>query len=293
MTAVNHSRVEFEAVTGGYVTLTIAGRDCRVYVERAGEGIPVLCLHTAGADSRQYRHMLGDSQLTERYQVIAFDLPFHGKSSPPDGWWRQEYLLTRQLYVETVRAVVAGLGLDRPIVVGCSMAASLGLHLALDHPEEFRGVLGFSGAAKVPGRFKDWSMRPDINAHQSIPSWTYNLMAPQSPEGARREVWWTYAQGGPGIYRGDTYFYSEDSDLTDRVAQIDTDRCPVHLWTGEYDHACRPEDTFRTLQLNRGIVGGSLPGIGHFPVAENYPAVAPLVRRTLNDIADHVPGRTA
>ncbi|MBT1003934.1 alpha/beta hydrolase [Paenarthrobacter sp. DKR-5] len=273
-------------VVGRYVDVTIGGRQCRVYVEESGSGIPVVLLHTAGADSRQYRHMLADASLADKYRLIAFDLPHHGKSSPPDGWWQEEYLLTRSTYIETVRVLVAAMGLDRPIVVGCSMGGSLVLHLALEHPEEFRGVLGFSGAARVQGRFMDWSLRPDINANQSVPSWTYNLMAPMSPENARREVWWIYSQGGPGIYRGDTYFYSQDSDIEDRVASIDTSRCPVHLWTGEYDYACRPVDTLRTLELNPGIVGGILPGIGHFPVAENYPAVRDLIHHTLNAITD-------
>ena len=273
-------------VLGRYVDVTIGGRECQVYVEESGQGTPVLLLHTAGADSRQYRHMLADQDLTANYRLIAFDLPYHGKSLPPDGWWQEEYLLSRATYIETVRAFTAAMGLDRPIVVGCSMGGSLVLHLALEHPQEFRGVLGFSGAGKVQGRFMDWSLRPDINANQSVPSWTYNLMAPTSPESARREVWWIYSQGGPGIYRGDTYFYSQDSDIEDRVASIDTSLCPVHLWTGEYDHACRPADTLRTLELNQGIVGGVLPGIGHFPVAENYPAIRELIHNTFTEITD-------
>jgi hypothetical protein len=36
----------------------IMGEDCRVYFEEAGQGIPLVCLHTAGADSRQFRHLI-------------------------------------------------------------------------------------------------------------------------------------------------------------------------------------------------------------------------------------------
>ena len=77
----------FEPITGCYLTVSEGGKEYRIFVEEAGRGIPLLCLHTAGADSRQYRHMLNDGAITDRFRVIAFDLPYHGRSTPPDGWW--------------------------------------------------------------------------------------------------------------------------------------------------------------------------------------------------------------
>ncbi|MEC8774077.1 MAG: alpha/beta hydrolase, partial [Pseudomonadota bacterium] len=77
---------EFEAITGRYFTMEVAGKPCRIYVEEAGEGIPLVCLHTAGSDARQYRHLLCDKAITDNYRVIAFDIPWHGKSNPPAGF---------------------------------------------------------------------------------------------------------------------------------------------------------------------------------------------------------------
>ena len=77
---------EFEPIIGRFFFVGIDGAKHRIYVEEAGKGIPLLCLHTAGADSRQYRHLLNDTALTERFRIIAFDLPYHGRSTPPDGW---------------------------------------------------------------------------------------------------------------------------------------------------------------------------------------------------------------
>jgi pimeloyl-ACP methyl ester carboxylesterase len=57
----------------------------RLYFEEAGQGIPLLCLHTAGSDGRQYRAVLNDPAITKHFRVIAFDMPWHGKSSPPAG----------------------------------------------------------------------------------------------------------------------------------------------------------------------------------------------------------------
>lgn len=278
---------DYEPITGRYLTVDILGRPNRIYIEESGSGIPVVCLHTAGADSRQYRHLQTDDEVLDRFHIFAFDMPWHGKSLPPDGWWQDEYLLTAELYRATVIAIIDALRLEQPIVVGCSMAGSFVLELALAHPDRIGGVIGFSGAAKVEGRFDDWSLMPDINSNQSVPSWTYGLMAPQSPEAARREVWWMYAQGGPGIYRGDTYYYSNEVDLRGREHEIDTTRCPVYLLTGEYDYACSPEETAATIAAIPGARGGVMRGIGHFPISENYPLCKTYLWPALIELAAH------
>ena len=41
----------FEPIVGRYFTMSVNGQPCRIYVEEAGKGIPLICLHTAGSDS--------------------------------------------------------------------------------------------------------------------------------------------------------------------------------------------------------------------------------------------------
>lgn len=273
-----------EGIIGRYVRLDVGGKEQRIYFEEAGSGIPLVCLHTAGADSRQYYHLMNDPEVLSRFRVIAFDLPWHGKSFPPDMWWEQEYLLTSEIYLQTVLAVLDALELDRPIVMGCSMAGSFSLELARLHPERIKAVISLSGASAVRGRFQDWSLSSVINAQQSVASWTYSLMAPGGVEKAMREVWWGYAQGGPGVYRGDTYFYSEDSTLAGHEAEIDVNRCPVYMLTGEYDYACSAEETEETRNLIPGAKGMTLDGLGHFPMAENYPLFRSYLLPILEEI---------
>ncbi|MGH9271657.1 MAG: alpha/beta fold hydrolase, partial [Ilumatobacteraceae bacterium] len=85
-----------DAAVGRYVHLELDGLDHRVYYETAGQGIGLLCQHTAGADGRQWRHLLEDERVTDRFQVVVYDLPSHGKSLPPAGraWWTEPYVLT-------------------------------------------------------------------------------------------------------------------------------------------------------------------------------------------------------
>jgi pimeloyl-ACP methyl ester carboxylesterase len=262
---------EFDPITGRYVYLDTAGGRARVFFEEAGSGPPLVCLHTAGSDSRQYRHLMCDPEVTSRWRVLAFDLPYHGRSLPPEGWWEKKYLLTTRAYAETVMAFVRALDLEQPVVLGCSMGGAVVLELARTYASEIGAVIGLEAASKVEGRFTDWQVVPDIDGSEMTASWTYGLMAPQSPEVNRREVWWTYAQGGPRIYRGDTYFYGVDWDLRGREAEIDASRCPVYLLTGEYDYACTPEETSATAEAIPGARSVKMEGIGHIPMAENYP----------------------
>ena len=118
-------------------------------------------------------------------------------------------------------------------------------------------------------------------------------MAPQGPEIDRREVWWIYSQGGPGVYRGDTWFYSEDFDLRGHEFEIDTEACPVYLLTGSYDYACSPRDSEQTAAAIRGAHFQEMPDIGHFPMSENYDFFRTYLLPALADISGHIPAAVA
>ena len=230
--------------SGATCALDIAGKPHRIYVEQAGEGIPLVCLHTAGADGRQYRGLMNDAETLARFRVIAFDLPWHGKSSPPAGWQRGEYKLTSRAYVDTIMAVIDALGLDKPVVMGCSIGGRIVLHLALEHATRFRALIGLeSGAHAEPYYDLDWLHRSDVHGGEMCGAMISGLIAPTAPEADRWETIWHYMQGGPGVFKGDLHFYTADGDVRGRVAEIDTGKCPLYLLTGEYDYSATPEIT--------------------------------------------------
>lgn len=261
---------EIEAIIGRYAHVDIAGREHRVYFEEAGAGIPLLCLHTAGADARQFQHLLRDKQVTEHFHVIAFDMPWHGKSSPPSGYQDEDYRLTTDLYTETVRSFCGALDLDRPVIMGCSMGGRIVLHLAHAFPDEFRAVIGLEAADhQTPWYDTSWLHRPDVHGGEVCAALISGLVAPQSPDTHRWETLWGYLQSGPGVFKGDLHFYREDSDYRDRVKDIDTAKCPVFLLTGAYDFSCEPSDTLRTAEAIKGAHVEIMDDMGHFPMAEN------------------------
>ena len=259
-----------EPIVGRYIHVDILGQPHRIHFEESGQGVPLLCLHTAGADARQFRHLICDEEITRRFRVIAFDLPWHGKSYPPAGFQNGEYELSTERYVQTIRAFSAALGLDRPIAMGCSIGGRIVLQLARAHGEEFRALIGLEAADYQPPWYDTaWLNRPDVHGGQVCAALVSGLVAPQSPAEYRHETLWQYQQGGPGVFRGDLHFYRVDADLRGRLGGIDTARTPLYLLTGEYDFSCSPEDTLRTAASIPGAQVVVMRELGHFPMSEN------------------------
>jgi pimeloyl-ACP methyl ester carboxylesterase len=259
-----------DPIVGRYVHVTLGGRAHRLYFEEAGAGIPLVCLHTAGADGRQFHHLMRDPAVTTHFRVLAFDLPWHGKSSPPAGWEREDYRLTAASYAETIRGFCAALALDRPVVMGCSIGGRIVLYLAIHHAAEFRALIGLEAADfQAPWYDTQWLNRPDINGGEVCAGLVSGLIAPQSPDAARWETLWHYMQSGPGVFKGDLHFYRVDGDLRADIGRIDTATCPLFLLTGEYDFSCTPEDTQRTAARIPGAEVTVMEALGHFPMSEN------------------------
>jgi pimeloyl-ACP methyl ester carboxylesterase len=287
-----------EPVVGRYLRLDFKGKPHRIYFEEAGQGIPLLCLHTAGADGRQYRALLNDAEITRRYRVIAFDLPWHGKSSPPAGFEKDAYRLTTDLYVDTVMAVAQALQLERPVVMGCSIGGRAVLHLALRHGAFFSAAIGLQSAthadAGADTRLRDLGLlfRPDVHGQEAAAGTVSCLIAPGSPQADRWETLWHYMQGGPSVFLGDLHYYFDDGDLRNvNLSGLD-ERCPLYLLTGEYDLSATPALTQELARLTGARHCEIMKGLGHFPMSES-PAqfrryVVPVLDRIATRPADWV-----
>ncbi len=262
--------VRFEPIVGRYMHIDWQGKSHRVYVEEAGAGVPLLCLHTAGADTRQYRALMNDPGILTQFRVIAFDLPWHGKSSPPPGWQDTTYRLTSQDYTDAILSVADAMELDQPIVMGCSIGGRIVLHLALEHPERFGAAIGLQSGAHVDPYYDlEWLHRSDVHGGEVCAGIVSGLVGPQSPAAHRWETLWHYMQGGPGVFKGDLFFYTADGDIRDRVRHIDTRKCPLWLLTGEYDYSCTPQDTEFLGNTIAGAHWQIMKGMGHFPMSED------------------------
>jgi pimeloyl-ACP methyl ester carboxylesterase len=260
----------YEPITGRYLPCTLLGEAHRLYVEEAGSGIPLLCLHTAGADSRQFRGLLNDKRVTDHFRVIAFDMPWHGKTSPPVGWQEREYQLSAPDYVRLILDVADALELDKPVAMGCSIGGRIVLHLAHQHPERFRALIGLESAPYAEAYYDlSWLNRPDVHGGMVCAGVVSGLVAPTAPDAGRWETLWHYMQSGPGVFKGDLYFYTtKDGDVRDNLGEIDITRCPLYLLTGEYDYSCTTEATLAIAERT-GASATIMKGLGHFPMSED------------------------
>ncbi len=256
-------------VQGGYVPVTVGGVTYQIYYETAGSGRDVLCMHTAGSDGRQFHGLMADERITRDHRLVAFDLPWHGKSLPPEGSVPGSWRLNTDLYVDLIMGFVAAAGLDKPIALGASMSGEICLELAYRHPEAFGGIVACEACEKINQRQNSWAAHPAVNQTLFVPEWIRALSAPQSPAEYQEAITWHYSQGGPSVFYGDIAFYSGDWDARERVGRIDTNRCRLFMLTGEYDYSCTVELSEATAAKIPGVRFQAMAGIGHFPFAEN------------------------
>ena len=269
--------MSFEPIIGRYLTVTVEGAPRRIYVEESGQGRPVLCLHTAGADTRQWRHLMCDADVTKDHRLIAFDMPWHGKSLPPEGFETEEYLLTTNSYIETVLAVIKGMGLDRPILAGCSMGGRIALQMAALHSDAFSGFIAIEASDFQAAWYDiDWFHRPDAHGGEMGAALVCTNISPGAPNEERWNTLLMFMQSGPGVFRGDLSFYTQDDSLIGRLGDINTAKTPVHLIVGAYDFTCTPEDAKRTADAIAGATLSVMAEVGHFPMSEHPKAFRPF-----------------
>ena len=266
------SHGSFDSPIGRYLRLNLHGEEHRIYVEEAGSGIPLLLQHTAGSHGVQWRHLFESTQITDNFRLIAYDLPFHGKSVPPVGrdWWAEEYRLEGGFLRSVPLAISDALKLKKPVFMGCSVGGLLALDLAVEHPDVFRAVIAVEGALHIGGSMKglEGFWHPQVS-NETKARMMEGLTAPSSPLAYRKETIQTYAAGWPPVFLGDLWYYISEYDLRDKAKDIDTRQIGVHIFSGEYDFSATTEMGRAAHEAIAGSTFCEMEGIGHFPMSEN------------------------
>ena len=109
------------------------------YLER-GEGTPLVMLHGNGSMIQELR-LSGLYELAStRYRVIVPDRPGYGYSSRPrHRWWGP------RAQAALLRAMLARLGIERPIIFAHSFGTLVALAYALEYPAATRSLVLASG----------------------------------------------------------------------------------------------------------------------------------------------------
>jgi len=291
----NWNRRVLAQIKGHYLCID-ESRGEWVYAENSGKkGGPVLLmLHTAGADSRQWHGLMGalsssdvhkdSASYMQNWSMHAFDLPGHGRSPLPEDRPNWNWTLTEEDYCRWIISYMDACEISRATLMGCSMGSAIGLVLLAKYPSRFDGAVLLEAPYCSRGRRSIYLNHPQVHGARLAAAWVGSLLAPQSDKSSRDQATWIYSQGAPSVYDGDLAFYSDEFDAHQYTAQIDTNKTPLWLLTGNYDYSASPEETSKIAQEIKGSNFVELKGFGHFPMIENPVGLIPYLIEPLKDI---------
>ena len=118
-----------------------------LHYEEAGSGTPMVFVHEFAGDSRSWEPQM--RFFARRYRCVTFN----ARGYPPSEVPSDPKAYGQDRATDDIAAVIKGLGLDRPHVVGLSMGAFAALHLGLRYPALARSLTAAGvGYGAAPGK---------------------------------------------------------------------------------------------------------------------------------------------
>lgn len=247
----------------------------------AGDGPPLLLLHGAWSDGREWRLQL--ESLADDFTVIAWDAPGCGGSFDPPASFRLPD------YADAVAALVDTLGLACPHMLGLSFGGGLALEVYRRHPELPRSLVlvsayaGWAGslpADVVAERVRRVLDEADRPPEEWIASYLPGFFAGPVDPALVDEMLRIMGDARAAGIKPMVHAFAE-ADLRGMLADISV---PTLLLYGELD-----ERAPRAVAdaLHAGIPGSELvfiPGVGHACNLEAPEAFDAVVRRFLRSV---------
>ncbi len=97
------------------------------------EGPRVLIIHSMGMDGHSMDKLA--ESLKDGYRVLSLTILNHGDSDPPKG------TMSLPDHAEVMRGCYTQLGFTPSVLIGHSVGGMMGMVLAAEHPEEFKGLV--------------------------------------------------------------------------------------------------------------------------------------------------------
>lgn len=112
----------------------------------------ILLLHGFPTSSHMFRNLI--PALSDRFHVIAPDLPGFGFSDAPD---RKGFRYTFEHLAKVIDGFTQTIGLERFAIYVFDYGAPVGLRLALAHPERITAIISQNGNAYEEGLSQGWN----------------------------------------------------------------------------------------------------------------------------------------
>ena len=134
------------------------------YRDWGGHGRQLLLLHGLASNANFWN--LAAPYLQEEFRVVALDQRGHGVSAKPDGGYDSP------TFANDIATLIGNLEMARPIIVGHSWGANVGMQVAADYPDLVTGLVcidgGFFDPSSAPGatwaEVEEALMPPDFAA---------------------------------------------------------------------------------------------------------------------------------
>jgi pimeloyl-ACP methyl ester carboxylesterase len=234
----------------------------RVAYRREGDGPPLILLHGAFADSRDWLPQLDG--LSGDFTVVAWDAPGCGGSyDPPDDFGLAGY-------ADSLADFIHALELARPHICGLSFGGGLAIELARRHPgvprslvlaSAYAGWAGSLGREEAERRRAEFLRNADRPLEDVVREFSATLFTDSTPDELVEEL--TDIMIGatrPAGMRAMGNAFA-DADLRDALADLDF---PTLLIYGDADQRSPVSPVGEALHA--GIPGSRLvvvPGVGH------------------------------
>jgi pimeloyl-ACP methyl ester carboxylesterase len=252
-------------------------------VAGADGGADVLLIHAGVNDRRSWRQVV--ERLGARHRCVAYDMRGYGDTTyePEDGWSP----------AADARAVLDAAGVERAVVVACSMGGQAAIDLTLAHPDRVAGLALIGTAvrgapypeltegptAELNARIEPAYDAGDFDEVNRLDAWMW-LDGPSAPEGRvsgpARELF--LDMNGRALRAAEP---GEQADLPPAWPRLGEIAVPTLVMIGRLD---AEEILAIDAQLPDLIPGARLrwlEGVAHMPHLEGDPA-------TLDEIAAFV-----
>jgi pimeloyl-ACP methyl ester carboxylesterase len=131
----------------------VAVRDgLRIHYQLVGAGPDVVMVHGITGNLAVW-HLRIVPALSDHFRVLTYDLRGHGYSDTPPSGYSPDAMASDLL------ALLDALEIERPVVIGHSYGADIGLYFAASHPDRVREVIAIEAALpalEANRRKADW-----------------------------------------------------------------------------------------------------------------------------------------
>jgi 2-hydroxy-6-oxonona-2,4-dienedioate hydrolase len=253
----------------------------RIYFESAGVGPAVVFIHAGVSDRRMWDPQF--DYFADKFHVVRYDLRGFGKSEMPDLSYSNRADLGK---------VLQFLGIEKAVLVGCSMGGSTAIDFTLEHPER---VIALVTAASGVSGWNEWS-------DEGVSHWTEFMRLAKEGEIERaREMDAVLWLDGPGrnfsridpVYRRrareihkDNFSLARDGHPEEElkppaIQRLGEIKCPTLVLVGDSDTSEIVEIASRLTKEIEGARLVTVANAAHLPNLEHPDEFNAIVKEFL------------